>query len=424
MEIKIRKLNSVEMELEVKLNQKEVLPLREKIYAEFQSKVEIPGYRLGKAPLELVLKKYRSEIEHDLKDSIVNFFYKRALKEAKLIPITKPLLLDSSLALDGSAKFLLKVEEKPEVKLSSYRGLKLQREKISVKDEEVEEALQKLKKERSQWLDVDRQAREGDFLVLDLKITNTSNQVLEKKENIAFLLEKDVIFIELLNNLVGLKKGSDKEFVLDVPEGFYDKKIAGKRCRFFVKVKQVKEKKEPLLDDYFAKEIGNYENLDELKDSIRIELKNYKDRKAETDLEEKLIQDLISQASLELPSQLVQLYSRRLAEDIVLRLLYKGIPKEDVEKQMEDIWQEAQREAQKQLKIYFILEEIAEREKIEVSEQEFEDHVNKLAQIQKVSKEELISKLKEGNGLGNLRQQLKRSKVIQFIKENAQIETV
>lgn len=420
MEVKIKKLSSVEKELEVKLTSREISPIREKVYKTWQESSQIPGYRKGKAPLELVIKKYKPEIEKDLKENLVAFFYKQAIKEANLVPVSPPVLLSSSLTLDGGFTFRMKIEEKPEVRLPKYKGLKVEKEIARVKDEEVDKVLEDLKQERAQWNEVSRSCREGDYIILDMEIYVEDKQV-EKKEKVGVLLDTKVVFPALVENLVGLAPGSDKEFEIDIPSDHPDKKLAGKRCKYRVKIHNVREKVEPDIDDAFAQQLGEYKNLEELKQAIRQELQNYKHRKSDIEVEEKLIQEIISEARLEIPSQLLEIQARRITEDIVLRLLYRGIPREDVEKQMETIWEEARKEADKQLRLLFILDEVVKRENIEVSDQELDDYIKHLAEQRKTTFEELKTQLEKSQEIGNIKEQIKRRKALELIKESAHI---
>jgi trigger factor len=326
LEIKVRKLNSVEREVEVFLTPKEVDPIRNRIQQDWKERAEIPGFRKGKVPMELVLRRYKEEIERDIKDSLVSFFYRRAIAEAKLVPLTPPLLLDAKLEIDGSGYFKLKVEEKPKVKIGKYKGIKAEKKIEDVKEEEVNNVLEDLKRERTRWVDVDREAKEGDFLILDLEVY-LKDKLVEKKENMGVLLDKGSLIPDMFENLVGMKKEEEKEFEVELPDDYRDEKLAGKRCKFKVKVKSIKQKEEPSLDDGFAKEIGDYKNLDELKEKIKEELKRYKERQAELDFEEKIIDRLIENSEMELPPQLLEIQTRKIAEDMIMRLIYSGIPR-------------------------------------------------------------------------------------------------
>jgi trigger factor len=420
LEVKIKKLSSVEKELEVKLTSREISSVRDKVYKTWQENSQIPGYRKGKAPLELVIKKYKQEIEKDLKENLVTFFYKQAIKEANLVPVSPPMILSSSLTLDGGFTFRMKIEEKPEVKLPKYKGLKVEKEIARVKDEEVDKVLEDLKQERAQWNEVSRPCKEGDYIILDMEIYVEDKQV-EKKEKVGVLLDTKVVFPALVENLTGLAPGSEKEFEIDIPPDHPDKKLAGKRCKYRVKIHNVREKVEPDIDDAFAQQLGEYKNLEELKQAIRQELQDYKHRKSDMEVEEKLIQEVISEARLEIPSQLLEIQARRIAEDIVLRLLYRGIPREDVERQMETIWEEARKEADKQLRLLFILDEVVKKENIEVSGQELDDYIRHLAEHRKTTFEELKTQLEKSQEIGNIKEQIKRRKALELIKENAHI---
>jgi trigger factor len=311
------------------------------------------------------------------------------------------------------------VEEKPKVKIGKYKGIKAEKKIEDVKEEEVNNVLEDLKRERTRWVDVDREAKEGDFLILDLEVY-LKDKLVEKKENMGVLLDKGSLIPDMFENLVGMKKEEEKEFEVELPDDYRDEKLAGKRCKFKVKVKSIKQKEEPSLDDGFAKEIGDYKNLDELKEKIKEELKRYKERQAELDFEEKIIDRLIENSEMELPPQLLEIQTRKIAEDMIMRLIYRGIPRKEIEAQMDLIWKEANKQAERYLKIHFILEEIAEKEDIQISQDELEERIRAMAKAQNLKEEELKQRLGE-KGLEDLKERLRKEKVIEFIKENAKV---
>ncbi|MDP8216478.1 MAG: trigger factor [Candidatus Kaelpia imicola] len=420
MKIKIKKINTVESDLEVYLDPKEIGSLKRKVESDWQDKVAIPGYRKGKAPLEMVLVKYGVEIEKDIKDSVVSIFYRKAVEASKVDPISAPVLLGIEQGERGDYRFTLKIEEVPKVKLSKYKNIKLKRKDASVEDKDIDKVLDDIKKEKTQWLDVQRPSVFEDVIVADIEIKSKDGD-LDKREALSLYLSEESLFPGLIENLKGLSSGEVKEFKLEVPDDYRDKKIAGKECDFKVSVKGVKEKKEPELNDDFAKKLGNHSNVDDLKRVIREELQNHRIREAEIDLEECLISELIENSKIELPPQLLSRQVRVSAEDITMRLLYRGFPRKDMETQKEMIQREAQREAQRELKVYFILKEIAQKESIVVSGQELSKHLEVLSKRQNSTLEELESSLKKDNGLENIKAGLLRKKVIEFLKQHAEI---
>ncbi|MDP8234478.1 MAG: trigger factor [Candidatus Saelkia tenebricola] len=422
MKIKVKKINSVEKELEVNLSEREIQSVRNNVYSRWQQKVEVPGYRKGKAPLELVIKKYSNEINNDLKEHIASLFYKTVLQEAKIVPISAPLMLESELTFDGGYVFKMKTEEVPKVKISKYKNLKLKKKSHAVTDDEVNDVLENMKKERSQLLDVERESLKGDFLIIDWQVS-LDGKVVDKKENKSTFLDEKNLFSDLLNNLLGLRKDDSKEFELVVPDDFVDKKIAGKKCLFAITVKAVREKKSPVLNDDFAKEVGKKETLEDLKNTIKDELGNYKEKQVEMELEGAMFEKLISETDVEIPPQLLDRQTKKVAQDMALRLFYRGVPREEVEKQTDVILKEAQLEAEKQLKVHFILQEIAEKEGIIASDEDFQAYVEKLAQQHKLSVEEFKAKFEKEGELESLREDLRRQKVIEYVKQTSEIVT-
>ena len=423
MRIKIKRINSVETEVGVFLTESEIGPLKNSVESQWQKDSSVAGYRKGKAPLNLVLKRYGKEIKRELQDRVVSAFYKKALDESKLSPVSPVVILSVEEDAAGGYKFRIGVEEKPEVKISKYKNLRLEKKSPSVENGEIDRVLENIKQERSVWVETERPSFKKDTVVADYQAV-CSGKVLDSKENAHFYLDGNNLTSEILNNLTGLKKGDSKEFEAEIPRDYYDKKITGKRCSFKFTVNSVRELKAPDIDDDFAKSLGKYKTLDEFKEAIREELQNYRNRESDIDLEKKLTDEIIKNSKLDIPKQLLNSQIQKSAEDIALRLLYRGFPKKEIEKQSELILKEAGSEAETSLKLYFILNEIAKKENIVVTEEDLDFQIKTMAQHQKISEAELRKKLEQNNEIDNINAGLLRKKVIEFLKQNADIVEV
>jgi trigger factor len=422
MEVKLNKLSNVEKELEVMLSKEEIMPIRDKIVSSWQAKVEIPGFRKGKAPLNLVSSKYAKQIEKDLKESLVSHFYKDAIEKAEVLPVIAPQATDVELISDGSARFKLKIEETPQIKLKKYKGLKAKRKIEDVVEEgEIEQTLENIKKEKTIWKEVEREAKKSDLLIADMNIFKNSKRIDEKK-NISILLSDDFPIPGFIDKLLNIRANEKREFEIYVPDNFYDKRIAGADVLFKIKVYKVKEKKEPSVDDEFAKSLGEYKDLEDLKEKIKQELLELKKNNAERDMEQQIIDKLLQETEIEIPTHFLEINTKRIAEDLIRRLLYQGRPREEIEEQFDTIWKQAGKDAVKQIKLYYALEEIAKRENINLAENELDEYLNKVADNKKMNIDDLKQKLKENKQIYEIEEELKRKKALKLVIDEANIE--
>lgn len=420
MKVTIKKLSNVEKKLEVIVSEQEIYPIKEKVVRDWQKKAIIPGFRKGKAPLQLVCDNYKKEIEEDLKERIVSLFTPPALEKAGLSPILPPQLNFVEFE-EHAVRFSLHVEEVPKVKVKKYKGLKAKRISVSVAKEEVESALEKLKQDRAVWNKVRRPAQKSDMLKIDMVIYE-GNKKLDEKKNVAVLLADNFPIPNFVDKLIGINVKEEREFELNLPCDFYDKKLAGKKVRFRVFVKEISVKKEPELNDAFARALGDYQNLEDLREKIAQEIREIKDSRAEEDLENKLLEELIKETEIEIPTGFLQFQTRKIVEDFITRLLFQGIAREEIEKNLERIFKEAREVAIRKIKIYHALEEIVRKEKIEISEDEFEEYLNTLAEERKISAADLKKNIIEANKVAAIKQGLRRKKALQLIVREANIE--
>src|SRR3989339_552564 len=364
MDIKVNILEEKDCKkvLKIEVPSDRVLVEIENMYSNLEKVAEIPGFRAGKAPRGLIEKNFKQKVEKDVLEKLIASAYLDALKEKNINPIAYPQIADVKFEAGKPMEFTAHVEVRPEIKLGKYKGIKVKKEPVEVKKEDVEKSLNYMRERQADFAPVEgRAVKEGDFVMIDFQ--GTAEGVPEDKlKAVDYFCEigSKKIFPEVEAALIGSKVGEVKDVPVVYKADFPGKDLAGKTVVFKVTVKGIKEKKLPALDDEFAKDLGEFKTLDEVKKNI---------------------------------------------ED--------GLKKE-VEKEYSEM-------ALKRVKAYLVLDEIAKAEKIEVSEEEVDGEIRTF--LFKMGKEGDSYKeyLKSEKGRENIRNQMIQDKILDFLLKNAEL---
>ena len=345
---------------------------------ELAKRVRLPGYRPGKAPARAVLRYLGEEaVREKLAEQLAEEVYFDALKEAGIEPFDMGEIESVELK---PMKFVFTVPLAPVVKLDDgYKSVRIEEEEVKVDDEMVDKALEGLQEESAQWVPTEEEAaRPGDKITIDLKVSADGKEMLDEEE-LEFVLEEGGVFRqEFVDEVVGMKVGETKEFKIDYPE---DAKVpwAGKEATFTVELLSVKRKEVPELDDEFAKEMGDFEDLEELKQRIRQSFEEELSTQAKNQFVEKALDALLEHAEMEYPEEMIEKELNLLVENRKKEISRMGwdwnsflrISGKDEASFRESLREEAKRAVEERL----ALKELAKAENIEVSEEDVNDKI-------------------------------------------------
>ena len=418
--------------LRVEVDAKAVDEIFDAITKDYQKQAALPGFRPGKAPRDMVAKKYEADIKDDAKRKLIGENYRKALEEKKLHVLGNPDIEEIQFGRGQVLQFAATIETAPEFELPQYKGLTVKRETKSVTDEDVERALNLLAQQHVKFETVARELKMGDVAVVNYTGTCDGKPITETAPTAKGLTEQKNFWVDIApdtfitgfaGQLVGAKAGDKRTVSVDFPADFVTKELSGKQGVFEVEIAEVKEKISPPIDDELAKKFGA-ENLEKLRAGVRVDLENelrHSQRKA---IQRQIIDALLGGANFELPETAVAHETRNVVYNIVQENSKRGVPRELIEKQKDEIYTAAARTAKERVRLAFLIQHIAEEEKISVSQEEVLQRVQSLSAAYQIPPDQFIKDLQKRNGINELYDQIAHEKVLEFLEINAKIENV
>jgi len=426
MKVKQERLEDNKVRLDVEVDIDEVNEALEQAYKKVRKDVSLPGFRKGKVPRKVLEANYGKEVLHkDALDILIPANYQKALEETDIEPISEPEFEDFYIAEDEPATFTAVVEVKPEVELGEYTGYDVEREDVDVTEEDIMAVLNKQQEEQSQLVSVDRnEVQEGDHVIIDFEgFVNGESFPGGSAEEFTLEIGSGQFIPGFEEQLIG-KEVSDEPYEVEVtfPEEYQAEDLAGQDAVFEVTIKEIKIKELPELDDEFAKDVSDFDTLDEYKEDIENRLKEQRDNQAARNLENEIIEKVSEAAKVEVSEQLIQNELDQMMQQMAQNLQQQGINMEDYFKYMgssQEEWREENREqAADRAKNNLVLEAIAEEEGIEVSDEEIDEKLEEIAEANDQDFEQVKAFMQMQGQLESLRDGLKMEKTIDFLIEN------
>ena len=416
----------------MELDSKAVDEAFEAMTKEYQRQVSLPGFRSGKAPRDMVLKKYEKDILDEVKKKLISESYRKAVEEKKLDVIGYPDIEEIQFGRGQALQFAATLETEPEIELPDYKGLPVKRETASVTEADVERAVNLLRERQANFQTVARPAQKGDVVVVNYTGTCDGKPITETAPTAKGLTEQKNFWVSTEVNsfipgfaeqLTGTQARDKRTVTVDFPADFVTKELAGKKGVFEVEVVEVKEKALPAVDEKFAKAWGA-ENLEKLREGVRRDLQNELTFKQNKDIRTQLMRALLDRVTFDLPESSVAHETRNVVYDIVRENTSRGISRDLIEQQKEQIFSTAARGAKERVKAAFLMQRIAEKEDIKVAQEEIARRAQTLAAMYQITPQKFLKDLQKRNGLIEIYDQIMNEKVIDFLQANAKIEDV
>lgn len=404
----------------------------ETIAKQFQRQANLPGFRPGKAPRDMVVRKYAKDIEDEAKRKLISDAYKSALEEKKIDALGYPDIEEIQFGRGQPLQFAATIETSPEFELPDYKGIPVQREARTVTDEDVERAVQVLRESHTTFKTVERPAQTGDIAVVNYTGTSDGKPISEIAPTAKGLTEQKNFWIEIGSSsfipgfgeqVMGAKAGDKRTVTVDYPADFVTRELAGKKGVYEVEVVEVKEKVLPALDEAFAKGYGA-ESLEKLRAGVRRDLENELNYKNNRSVRTQLVRSLLNRTNFELPETAVAHETRNVVYDIVQENAKRGVSRDVIEQQKEQIYSAATQGAKERVKVAFLLQKIAEKEDIKVSQEEIGMRINHLAATYQIPPQKFVKDLQKRNGLIEIYDQIMNEKVLDLLQKEAKIEEV
>jgi trigger factor len=433
MKVEVEKQPGSVSKLYIELPADEVSKEWDAIASSFARWAKIPGYRPGKAPRAVIEKRFRREIQDEVTKKLVSKSYREAIEQEQLQVASLSNIEDVHFGEDKSMRFRATVVTQPEFELPNYRNIPVQLPQTKASEAEIDAALERLREQSADFIDAPERGLEmGDFAVLDFEgsingrpvqeIAPQASRSLHGGNKFWLHLAPENFLPGFCDQLIGQKRGETRLVIINFPQDFAVKELAGKKADYAVTLHEIKEKVLPELNDEFAAKLMEGKSLGDLRRMIAHDLEHEKEHEVERAKEAQILKYLHERTQFELPPLLLQNETRRALAELVQRNRERGVSDEALKQREKELIDAAAGLAAQRLKTNFILERIARREAIRVSPQEIDLRIKQEAARYDMPPEKMRKQLEEHNGLGALAEQILLGKTLDFLKANVSVE--
>jgi len=402
------------------------------ITKDFQKQASLPGFRPGKAPRELVAKKYEADIKAEAKRKLIGDAYRKALDEKKIAVVGYPDIEEIQFGRGQALQFAATIETAPEFQMPDYKGLRVKREVKSVSDADMERALELLRRQHTKFETVAREAHPGDIAVVNYTGTCDGKPITDAAPTAKGLAEQKNFWVDIgpeaflpgfAEALTGAKAGDRRAVSVDFPADFVTKELAGRKGVFEIEIVEIKQKILPPIDDAFAKLYGA-ESLEKLRAGVRRDLENELNYSQAKAIRTQVVRGLLDRVNFDLPETAVAQETRNAVYDIVRQNTKRGITREMIERQKEEIYSAATHNAKERVKLSFLIQRIAEKENLQVSQDEILKRAQSLATLYQIPLDKFLKDLQKRDGVPELYEQILHDKALDLLEKSAVIEDV
>ena len=427
MSVKVEKTkNNNEVKLEITIEAEKFENAIKSVFNKNAKYFNIPGFRKGKAPYHMVEKMYGAGIFYeDAFNEIAGTAYEEALESEKIEAVSKPEIDITQIEKGKNLIFTAVVSTKPEVTLGKYKGIEVKKIEYKVSNEDIEKELNKMAEKNARLVSVeDRPVESGDITVIDFE-GFVDGKAFDggKAENHELTIGSNTFIPGFEDQIIGMKLEEEKEINVKFPEEYFSSNLAGKDAIFKVKLHEIKKKEMPEINDELAKDISEFDTIEELKNSIKEKQEEQNKNKAKYETEDEIIKAVCDESKVEIPNGMIELEIDNMAKDIETRLSYQGMKLDQylkmMNKTMEDFRTENKEQAINNIKTRLVLEAIEKDAKIEVTEEEISSKIKEMADSYGRKEEEVKDNPQFVKYVGD---SLKSEKTINFLVENAKIK--
>ena len=411
-------------EIQVEVPAEEVSRETETIIEKYRKLARLPGFRRGHVPASIIKQRFSEDLKTDIVEALVPRYFRKETEKQGLIPVSQPRVTDLHLNEGEPLRFKASFDVMPEIKVEGYKELRSEKPQIEVSDEEVEKSLESVREQHATFTPVEgRQLADGDYAQASLDGQPKGETAAGQGETKPVHMDEVLVEIggkntmpEFTENLRGAAAGDERAFDVVYPEDSPDKRLAGKTFTYTVKVQSIKSKSLPELNDEFAKQLGEFSSLEEVRKRIREGMEAERKHDAEREAKDKLIGELIKRNDFEVPESLVEHQIDVRLERGLRALAAQGMKAEDMKKMDLNRLRAGQREqAVSEVKASLLLDRIAETEKIEVSNQDVENEITALAKQSNQEPETIRARLTRDGALDRIRNRIRNEKTLDFL---------
>jgi trigger factor len=418
--------------LRVEISAERVAGTRAEILREFRQVAALPGFRPGKAPEPMVEKRYAKEIDEEVRKKLIPESYRETVAEQKLRVVGMPQIEKVEHQPGQPMLYTALVDVAPEFALPEYKGIAVKRKEVVVTEEDVTKMVDALREQQADFVSVEgRGVKTGDFAVINYTGVADGKPISElapdakgmgEHQGFWVLIEADSFLPGFCEQLIGATKGEKRQVLINFAADFPQKSLAGKKATYFVDVTDIKEKKLSEVNEEFAKKLGA-DSVEKLKEQVRKGIATEREADAESELRNQVVEHLLKQTQFDLPDSLVAAETRSIVYDVVRENTMRGVTRDELEQRKNDIYGFAAQNAKDRLRASFILDAVADKENIAVEEDELEERIAQIAQRNRTTPERLKAQLTERDEMGQIEDQVRVAKTLDFLLSNAKVET-
>ena len=414
------KQDSVKREISVEIPAADVARETEIIVQKYQKVARLPGFRSGHVPASIIKQRFKEDLKSDVAEALIPRYFRQEAEKLGMVPVSQPRVTDLHIHDGEPLRFKASFEIMPEIKVEGYKELRAEHPQIEVKDEEVEEALASVREQHATFTAIEGSPLgDGDFAQASMdgrpKVDDETSKPVHMDEVMIEIGGKNTV-PEFTEHLRGANAGDERQFEVVYPEDTHDKRLASKTFVYTVKIQGVKQKNLPELNDEFAKQLGAFTSVDQVRKQIRDNMEAERKHTAEREAKDKLVAELVKRNDFEVPESLIDRQIDLRLERGLRALAAQGMKMEDMKKMDLPRLRAGQHDqAVQDVKSSLLLERVAELEGISVSEDELNHELEALAAQTKQTPEAVRARLTQDGGLDRIRNRIRSEKTLEFL---------
>ncbi len=384
-------------------------------YATLGKRTRFPGFRPGKAPMEMVRRRLSVEAEREVLQALISESLQEAYREHKLVPVSDPKISSVHLKEGEAMRYRVEVDIRPSVHVDHYNGLVLEKKTRPVTEQDIDGTILRVRERRSEWVTVDRPARRGDAVLCDLLEITADRPEADRQHmnDVPLELDPERVFPEFADGLLGVAAGQERAVALTYPADYGNAGLAGRSVEYRVHVKEVKERRLPeLTPDFLTSLAGDIKTENDLRARIRVDLEAQVEVDSVRELNSDIITRILEKNPLELPRSLVDDYLQRLTED--LQKSNPGVTQEEVAARYKEM-------GIRQVRWEFLYHAIADKEKVDVTEAEVDEWLERYAQSQGLEAADAKKRARSSGQVSRIRDNLLENKILSLLRERSTI---
>jgi trigger factor len=406
--------------LEISIPVQEVESETSRVAANVQKRAKLPGFRPGKAPSSLIRKQFASEIRQQVLESLIPKHLQKQFEAENLNVVGTPDISDVHFHDGEPLRFKAEFEVVQPIELGEYKDVEVPYHDPDVTDEDVSKRIEELREQKAEYVNIDpRPLEKGDYAVVALEsIAGIEGEPVKQDEMVLEMGGADT-FEAFTENLTGLSPADEKNFEVSYPEDYGVKRMAGKTVTFHATVKGVRKKELPELNDEFAQDLGDYRNLDELRDAIRKSIFAQRQFEAQQDAKNKIVDVLVDRHEFPVPEVFVERQIKNRVEQSLRAMAAEGIDPKSIQLDWEKVKTTQRDKALREVKASMLLSRISEREAIHATREEVDREVERLARQQREPVAAVQMRFEKDGTLGRIASHIQTEKTLNFLFEHA-----